>query len=90
MLKSKIEGHEILSIANILKILKLLLMTKVTDCYVYISNPKDLIAAYDKSNITILPSYTEGYPYVVDAKSLSRKRPVIIFEEISYVVKTYG
>ena len=51
----------------------------------YISNPKDLIAAYDQSNITILPSYTEGYPYVVD-ESLSRKRPVIIFEEISYVV----
>ena len=41
--------------------------------------------AYDENNITILPSYTEGYPYVID-ESLSRKRPVIIFEEISYVV----
>ena len=36
-------------------------------------------------NITILPSYTEGYPYVID-ESLSRKRPVIIFKEISYVI----
>ena len=51
----------------------------------YISNPRDLISAYDQSNITILPSYTEGYPYVVD-ESLARKRPVIIFEEISYVI----
>lgn len=50
----------------------------------YISNPIDLIEAYDKCNITILPSYTEGYPYVVD-ESLARKRPVIIFDEISYV-----
>ena len=41
--------------------------------------------AYDDHNITILPSYTEGYPYVID-ESLSRRRPVIIFEEISYVL----
>jgi hypothetical protein len=32
----------------------------------------------------ILPSYTEAHPYVVD-ESLSRKRPVIIFEDIAYV-----
>ena len=51
----------------------------------YISKPKDLMDAYDDHNITILPSYTEGYPYVID-ESLSRRRPVIIFEEISYVL----
>ena len=51
----------------------------------YISEPKTLINIYDQHNITILPSYTEGYPYVVD-ESLARKRPVIIFEEISYVI----
>lgn len=51
----------------------------------YISEPKTLINIYDQHNITILPSYTEGYPYVVD-ELLSRKRPVIIFEEISYVI----
>ena len=51
----------------------------------YISEPKSLMKAYDNCNITILPSYTEGYPYVVD-ESLARKRPVIIFEEISYVI----
>ena len=39
---------------------------------------------YDNHNITILPSYTEGYPYVI-SESLSRRRPVIIFDEISYV-----
>tara|TARA_Y100000741_G_scaffold352671_1_gene325021 strand:- start:214 stop:1224 length:1011 start_codon:yes stop_codon:yes gene_type:complete len=51
----------------------------------YLSKPSVLMKAYDDNNITILPSYTEGYPYVID-ESLSRKRPVIIFEEISYVV----
>jgi glycosyltransferase involved in cell wall biosynthesis len=51
----------------------------------YISESKSLIRAYDSNNITILPSYTEGYPYVVD-ESLARKRPVIIFEEIAYIL----
>ena len=51
----------------------------------YISDPNSLIEIYDNHNITILPSYTEGYPYVID-ESLSRKRPVIIFDEIAYVV----
>ena len=51
----------------------------------YISDPRSLIKTYDDHNITILPSFTEGYPYVID-ESLARKRPVIIFEEISYVV----
>ena len=51
----------------------------------YICDPRSLIKTYDDHNITILPSFTEGYPYVID-ESLARKRPVIIFEEISYVV----
>jgi hypothetical protein len=34
----------------------------------------------------ILPSFTEAHPYVLD-ECLSRKRPAIIFEDISYVVK---
>ena len=51
----------------------------------YISDPNSLKNVYDDHNITVLPSYTEGYPYVVD-ESLSRERPVIVFEEISYVV----
>ena len=52
----------------------------------YISDPQALINIYDNHNITILPSFTEAYPYVVD-ESLSRKRPVIIFEDIAYIVK---
>ncbi len=51
----------------------------------YCSNEDLLKNIYDSHNITILPSFTEGYPYVID-ESLSRKRPVIIFKEISYVV----
>ena len=42
--------------------------------------------AYDKNNISILPSYTEAHPYVIE-ESLARKRPVIIFEDIAYVKK---
>ncbi len=34
----------------------------------------------------ILPSFTEATPYVVD-ESLSRKRPVIIFEDIEYILR---
>ena len=45
-----------------------------------------LINIYDDHNIMILPSFTEGHPQVV-IESLSRRRPVIIFEEISHVVK---
>tara|TARA_Y100001935_G_scaffold247256_1_gene242923 strand:+ start:98 stop:1138 length:1041 start_codon:yes stop_codon:yes gene_type:complete len=52
----------------------------------YINNRKDLINAYDEHNILILPSYTEGQPSVVD-ESLARRRPVIIFEEISHIIK---
>tara|TARA_B110000014_G_C20093124_1_gene572565 strand:+ start:713 stop:1744 length:1032 start_codon:yes stop_codon:yes gene_type:complete len=52
----------------------------------YVANPQTLINIYDSHNITILPSYTEATPYVVD-ESLSRKRPVIIFEDIAYIVR---
>jgi len=49
-------------------------------------NTESLINVYDDHNIMILPSYTEGHPQVV-IEALSRKRPVIIFEEISHIVK---
>ena len=44
-----------------------------------------IIKVYDSHNIFILPSFTEGHPQVVD-ESLSRLRPVIVFEEISHVI----
>ena len=44
-----------------------------------------LIDIYDSNNILILPSFTESYSQVID-ESLSRKRPVIIFEEIEYII----
>jgi glycosyltransferase involved in cell wall biosynthesis len=34
----------------------------------------------------VLPSFTEATPYVVD-ESLARKRPVIIFEDIDYIIR---
>ena len=52
----------------------------------YISDRQLLIDAYDKHNILILPSYTEGQPYVVD-ESLARRRPVLIFEDIRHIIK---
>jgi len=52
----------------------------------YVSDPKLLINIYDIHNIMILPSFTEATPYVVD-EALSRGRPVIIFEDIAYIVR---
>ena len=52
----------------------------------YISDRQLLIDTYDKHNILILPSYTEGQPYVVD-ESLARRRPVLIFEDIKHIIK---
>ena len=45
-----------------------------------------LIKIYDNHNITILPSFTEAHPKVLD-ESLARLRQVIIFEEISHVIQ---
>ena len=52
----------------------------------YISDRKELMNAYDNHNILILPSYTEGQPYVVD-ESLARRRPVLIFKDIKHIIK---
>ena len=52
----------------------------------YVANEELLIKIYDNHNIMVLPSFTEASPYVVD-ESLVRKRPVIIFEDIAYIVR---
>ena len=52
----------------------------------YISEREKLIETYDAHNILILPSYTEGQPYVVD-EALARRRPVLIFEDIDHIIK---
>ena len=52
----------------------------------YISDRKLLMDTYDNHNILILPSYTEGQPYVVD-EALARRRPVLIFEDIAHIIK---
>jgi len=46
----------------------------------------DIIQCYDDHNIFILPSFTEGHPQVLD-EALARMRPVIIFKEISHVIR---
>ena len=50
-----------------------------------ISNTKKLIKIYDSTRIFILASYIEGFPKVI-SESLARLRPVIIFEDIKYVI----
>ena len=45
-----------------------------------------LIKIYDNHNISILPSFTEAHPKVID-ESLARVRPVIIFEEIKHIIQ---
>ena len=63
---------------------------KVTDVRIkiinFIKNEKQLIDIYDSTNIFILPSYTEAHPKVID-EALSRMRPVVIFNDIRYVVQ---
>ena len=53
-----------------------------------VNNNKKLKKIYDSHQIFILPSYTEGYPQVI-LESLSRKKPVIIFDEIKFLKKIY-
>ena len=52
----------------------------------FVKNESKLISLYDSANILILPSYTEAHPKVID-EALSRMRPVIIFNDIKYVIQ---
>ena len=51
----------------------------------FINSENKLIKIYDKNNIFILPSHTESYSKVID-ESLSRFRPVILFDDIKYII----
>ena len=53
--------------------------------YGVVSEKKEMIRIYDKCNIFLLPSLIEGFPKVIN-ESLARLRPVIIFNEINYVM----
>ena len=60
----------------------------IADNIVYkdsVSDIEELIKIYDSAKIFILPSFIEGFPKVI-SESLARLRPVIIFDEIKYVV----
>ncbi len=50
------------------------------------SNTQDLINFYDKNQIFVLPSFTEGHPMVL-LEALARERPVIIFKDIKHIVE---
>ena len=53
-----------------------------------IKSIKKIINCYDRCNIFVLPSYTEGAPKVL-LESLARHRPIIIFKEILHVQKNF-
>ena len=53
-----------------------------------ISSEKKIISLYDNSDIFVLPSYTEGCPKVMH-ESISRMRPMIIFDDIFHVKNMY-
>ena len=54
-----------------------------------ISSTQKLIKFYNDSDIFILPSYVEAYPQVI-LESLSRLKPIIVFNEIEYLKKTFS
>ena len=54
-----------------------------------ISSKKEIINLYDTHDIFILPSYTEGSPKVI-LESLSRHKPVIVFNEIKHVKNNFN
>ena len=53
-----------------------------------ISSENKLINYYNKSDIFILPSYSEAFPQVI-LESFSRLKPVIIFNEIGFLKKVF-
>lgn len=53
-----------------------------------VSSTNELIRYFDKSDIFVLPSFIEAYPQVI-LESLSRLKPVVIFNEIKYLKKTF-
>ena len=53
-----------------------------------VNSTKKIISFYDKCNIFVLPSYTEGAPKVI-FESLARYRPIIVFEEIKHVKENF-
>lgn len=54
----------------------------------HISSNLKLRRLYDSHQILVLPSYTEGFPQVI-LEGFSRKKPVIVFEEIKFLKKIY-
>ena len=57
--------------------------------YGQVSSTQELIKFYNDADIFILPSYVEAYPQVI-LESLSRLKPIIVFNEIEYLKKTFS
>tara|TARA_B100000989_G_scaffold294175_2_gene272801 strand:+ start:26263 stop:27303 length:1041 start_codon:yes stop_codon:yes gene_type:complete len=77
-------------IGNDFKYLKKVNYPKIKKIKIFgqISSTNELIGFFDKSDILILPSFIEAYPQVI-LESLSRLKPIVIFDEIKYLKKTF-
>lgn len=53
-----------------------------------IDNDISLKKIFDNHQVFVLPSYTEGFPQVI-LESFARKKPVIVFKELSFLKKVY-
>ena len=78
-------------VGNDYKYLKKKYYPKNSDIHIsgQLTKNKDLIKCYDECDIFILPSYAEAYPQVI-LESLSRLKPVIVFNDIKFLKKTFS
>ena len=88
ILKNNVHEDIILSIVGAEKKEIKEIIQKNVNVYKIEEVKENLINYYDDHNVFILPSFTEGHPLVL-LESLARLRPVIIFEEINYIVNNY-
>ena len=83
--KNILKNYNLTIVGNDKKLISEKYIAKNIDYKDSVSNIDELIKVYDSTKIFILPSFIEGFPKVI-SESLARLRPVIIFEEIQYVV----
>jgi len=85
LFKNQLKEYKLTVVGTEKKIINKNFYSKNINYLSSISEAKKLIKIYDSTKVFILPSYIEGFPKVI-SESLARLRPVIIFEDIKYVV----
>ena len=83
--KGYLENYKLTVVGTEKKAIKKKFHNKNINYISSVSNIKKLIKIYDETRIFILPSYIEGFPKVI-SEALARLKPIIIFDDIKYVV----